>query len=941
MSFKYKTFLLIIWVLFPLLVQSQTLPYKQVQYLSGTDNQNTATWDFFCTGGRKSGTWTKIEVPSCWEQQGFGSYNYGRDNFTYGSKARYADEKGMYRYEFQIPTEWKDKEVYVVFEGSMTDTEVKINGQSAGDMHQGAFYKFKYNITGKLHFDSPNKLEVTVSKMSADESVNRAERYGDYWIFGGIYRPVYLEAYPKEYLERIAIDAKADGSFTANVFPKNLKAAREIVAEVVDSYGKVVATSKIAAKPGDSVLSLKCNVTNPLLWTGETPNLYRVNTVIQAGNEILYKSSEKFGFRTIEVRHGDGIYLNNVKIKLKGTNRHCFWPETGRTLNHHINLMDAQLIKEMNMNAVRCSHYPPDQDFLDICDSLGIYVLDEISGWQKAYDTPVGQKIVRETVVRDLNHPSILFWDNGNEGGTNKELDKCFAIYDLSKRNVIHPHHKPGNSINGIDCNHYEDYNSTSSILKDSLIYMPTEFNHSQADGGAGAGLYDFWEVMWAAPRSGGGFLWSFLDEGLVRTDMNNSIDTDGVNAPDGVVGPHREKEASFFTIRQVYAPVHITMKNLPAAFNGVIPVENRYHFTNLNQCSFQYKLVNFRKPGDFQSGYANEIKARFSSPSILPGAQGNLTLKLPANWQGYDAMVVSAFDPFQKEIYSWTWRIQNNEKYVADIVTIDNGKPVTVAETDTTISLQANGISVTLGKKDGLIRKLSDESSDLKLSFKNGPILCSGKATVTEVKHFRENDGYVVEVKYTGAMNYVRWKMYGSGWLGMEYQYSLTGKYQFAGISFQYPEAFVTSAKWLGNGPYRVWKNRLRGVNYNVWQKTYNNTQTGTSPWNYPEFKGYYSDVTWLQLNTGEGKFTVVSKEKDLFVRLFQFYGLAGPKSYPELPTGDISFLDCIPGIGTMMATGLTPNAARMGPEGNINELNGTFKHTLYFYFGIPDEKK
>ena len=129
---------------------------KEVRYLSGTDNKHTVEWDFFCTGGRNSGYWTKIAVPSHWEQQGFGSYNYGRDYKTYGKNARFADEKGLYKYSFNVPAAWKNKKVFIVFEGSMTDTDVKINGKAAGKVHQGAFYRFKYDITDKLNFGTKN-----------------------------------------------------------------------------------------------------------------------------------------------------------------------------------------------------------------------------------------------------------------------------------------------------------------------------------------------------------------------------------------------------------------------------------------------------------------------------------------------------------------------------------------------------------------------------------------------------------------------------------------------------------------------------------------------------------------------------------------------------------------------------------------------------------------
>src|SRR5829696_7137765 len=458
---------------------------KEVQYLSGTDNKHTVDWDFFCTGGRNSGYWTKIAVPSQWEQQGFGSYNYGRDYKTNGRNARFADEQGLYKHSFSVPAAWKGKKVFLVFEGSMTDTDVKINGKSAGAVHQGAFDRFKYDITDKLSFGGKNNLEATVSKMSADASVNNAERLADYWVLGGIFRPVYLEAVPKEFVDYVAIDAKGDGSFAMQVFTKGLSGAKTVSATILDANGKQMGVASVKANSNDSMVELRTKVANALQWTTETPNLYKVVVAIKDGAKTAYQTTEKFGFRTIEVRRGDGIYINGVQVKMKGANRHVWWPETGRCVNPEIDLMDVQLMKEMNMNAVRCSHYPPDKTFLNYCDSLGLYVLDELAGWQKFYSSKAGAPLVKEMVIRDANHPSIIFWSNGNEGGHNRELDDDYGMYDLSNRTVIHGHHRPGNAFNGIDCNHYEDYYSTQNILKDTNIYMVTEFLHAQDDGGA------------------------------------------------------------------------------------------------------------------------------------------------------------------------------------------------------------------------------------------------------------------------------------------------------------------------------------------------------------------------------------------------------------------------------------------------------------------------
>ncbi|MBO0359128.1 glycoside hydrolase family 2 [Hymenobacter sp. BT186] len=917
---------------------AQTSARKQVQYLSGTDNIHTKTWDFYCTGGRRSGAWTTIQVPSSWEQQGFGSYNYGRDYKTYGKNFRFADEKGQYKHQFKVPAAWQGQEIFIVFEGSMTDTEVKVNGQLAGPIHQGAFYRFKYDLTDKLKYGQDNLLEVTVSKMSAEPTVNNAERLADYWVFGGIFRPVYLEAYPKQFIPHTAINARADGSFAVNVALKGLRQPTDVKADILDAQGKVVGTAQGRAAATDTLVKLSTTVSKPLLWNSEKPNMYRTNIRLEAGGQTLYQTTEKFGFRTIEIRRGKGIYVNGTQVKMKGINRHSWWPETARTLNDSIHLMDVKLIKEMNMNAVRMSHYPPDAKFLDLCDSLGLYVLDELAGWQKAYGTKVGEKLVREMVVKDVNHPSIIFWSNGNEGGTNKELDDDYGKYDLSNRPVIHAHHRPGNDFNGIDCNHYENYYSTQKILADSLIYMPTEFLHAQDDGGAAVGLQDFWDLHWKSQRSGGGFLWALVDEGIVRTDQNNIIDVNGVNAPDGVVGPHREKEGSFYALREIFSPIKIDMKELPAKFKGTIPVENRYHYNNLNECFFQWELVNYRQPGEVFTGSTTMQKSRATSPAVAPLGRGELKLKLPKNWQDYDALVLSAYDPQKNLVYKWSWKTGTNTRLLRDILPAASKQSASVAatETDSTLTLQAAGITVSFNKKTGEIQDVKGNSGD-KLSFGKGPVLVSGNATFTGLKHRTEADGEVVETSYQGDLKTMRYKMDGNGWLRLDYEFAAQGDLPFTGISFTYPENYVLGAKWLGKGPYRVWKNRLQGVTENVWENAYNNTQTGAAPWIYPEFKGYFADITWLEMNTVEGKFLVASPDKGLFVRLFDFYGLSGVKPSPALPVGNLSFLETIPPLGTKLALNIDANTKNLGPNSELNHVNGLSKRTLYFFFGLP----
>ena len=190
-----------------LAVFAGNIPPQTVRhYLSGIDKDSDVKWDFMCSSGRNSGKWAQIKVPSCWETQGFGTYYYGWE------EPKESDETGYYRHKFFADKAWKGNDVSLVFEGSMTDTEVKLNGKKVGDTHEGGFYRFSYDLSDRLNYGKENLLEVKVRKCPADSSIYRAERQTDFWLFGGIYRPVYLEIKPLQHIESLAVDARADGS---------------------------------------------------------------------------------------------------------------------------------------------------------------------------------------------------------------------------------------------------------------------------------------------------------------------------------------------------------------------------------------------------------------------------------------------------------------------------------------------------------------------------------------------------------------------------------------------------------------------------------------------------------------------------------------------------------------------------------------------------------
>ena len=205
-----------------------------MQFLSGHGKDDAVPWKFMCTSGANSGFWTNLPVPSEWDVKGFGTVHYQKD------MTNAFDEKGLYEHDFSVPAAWSGRRIFLVFDGVMTDTDARLNGQSVGPMHQGGFYRFKYEITSLVKFGETNLLEVTVAKHSANRSVNGAERNADFWVFGGIFRPVSLEAVPQEFIERVAIDAKAEGSFSADVYLNGVTNADEVEAQIQTLDGSPV-----------------------------------------------------------------------------------------------------------------------------------------------------------------------------------------------------------------------------------------------------------------------------------------------------------------------------------------------------------------------------------------------------------------------------------------------------------------------------------------------------------------------------------------------------------------------------------------------------------------------------------------------------------------------------------------------------------------------------
>ncbi|HEV2695233.1 MAG TPA: glycoside hydrolase family 2 TIM barrel-domain containing protein [Verrucomicrobiae bacterium] len=823
-------------------------------------------------------------------------------------------------------------------------------------LHQGGFYEFSYEVTTNVVVGAnTNVLNVTVNEWSANASINSAERQGDFWDFSGIFRPVYLMAKPQSNIQRLAVDAQSSGLINVNVFLSGITSNSIVVASVTDTNNIRLGnpmTNIVTA--GTTNVLLSATLPSPQLWSAEFPNLYTLTVqLLDTNNNVVHTVTNLVGFRTITFSNGVGYFVNGTKVVLRGICRHEFWPTDGRTTSLTESDLDIDLIKDMNFNAVRMSHYPPNKIFLDECDRLGLYVFDELTGWQHAYDNTVAPQLVKEMVIRDVNHPSIIAWDNGNEGGWNTTVDNngtgstnVYAIWDLQNRHV----NRPSSTFNNVQDDHYPSYSGfTNNLGAGKTAYDCTEILHGLFDGGGGASLSDYWDMMRTATNGIGMFTWAYLDEGVVRNDLvGNSIDVQDQNAPDGIVGPYREREASYYTYKATYNPSQVTPPD-PTTFNGALTIENRFSFTSLNQCTFDWQLGWYPDATDSGNASTNALtggflvaadSGKFAGPNVSPGATGSLVLPgFPANGTNYDALHLTATDPFGNNLYTWTFTLHSPSQIRDRILGTGLTNVLAIAAgTNATEIIVTNGPRVFhFSKTMGVINSMT--VSNQSVSFTNGPVLVAGAWNVTSVTNYFDGTNYVVMVNNINtSTNAFQWTLRPDGWLKLNYLYTVTGLQTWMGITFNYPSDNVVGMSWLGQGPYRDYKNRLAGQEVFVHTKGTNYTSTGrdllsqpnNSAWVYPEFAGYYGQLNWATLRTTEQPITVVTPTSNLFLRVLTPPASGNNNSDTTYPSGAISLLHGISAIGDKFHA-----TSSYGPSAALNNATGVYTGEADFFFG------
>ncbi len=572
----------------------------------------------------------EINVPSNWQMQGYGIPQYTNIKYPIPLTPPIVPDDnptGFYFKEFELASDWKDKEKFLVFEGVDSAFYCWVNSKFVG-FSKGSHMPSEFRITDFLK-SGKNSLAVKVMQWS-DASYLEDQ---DFWRLSGIFRDVYILATPTTYIRDVFIKTELDSKFCdANLHLEILLAnfakkdfSGSVVASLTDPNGIIISDEKLFdAKnlKGNSKKLFKCRmlVKNPQLWNAEEPNLYKLLlTLNDASGNITEARTFNVGFRKIELKDGQFL-VNGSPIKIRGVNRHESHPDTGHTVSVADMLKDIIIMKNHNINTVRTSHYINDPRWYELCDKYGIYLINEADlethgfGYEDD-DIPARIPLWKKSFVdraermleRDKNHASVIIWSLGNEAGFGKNHHAMAKYIRSRDTRPIHYEREDltkesdGGYVADIGSNMYPSVNRIIEIAKDEKDrrpYVMCEYAHAM--GNSPGSLKEYWDAIWAHDKLIGACVWEWCDHGI-RVKRNGKeffayggdfgdFPTDLKFCIDGMLSPDREPHPSLIEYKKILEPVLV--KSFDSR-TGLLTIFNRYDFKTLSHLDGIFEIVN------------------------------------------------------------------------------------------------------------------------------------------------------------------------------------------------------------------------------------------------------------------------------------------------------------------------------------------------------------
>ena len=922
------------------------------------------TWKFFFVDSYKdlpqnitdpsvnTSSWDDITVPGNWEVQGHGVAIY--TNHGYEFKPRNpqppllpeANPVGVYRRDIEIPVSWDNRDIYLHIGGAKSGLYVYLNGKEVGysedSKNPAEFLINKYLQPGK------NVLTLKIFRWSTGSYLECQ----DFWRMSGIERDVFLWSQPKASIQDFRVVSTLDDTYTNGIFKlavdlknhtqetKNLNVGYELL----DAKGNLVTSeaNDIWVSPASpQTASFEYDLKNVAPWSAEHPNLYKLLMTIKEEGKVIEVVPFNVGFRRFEMKQIDQVaengkpytvlLFNGQPVKFKGVNIHEHNPETGHYVTEELMRKDFELMKQNNINAVRLCHYPQDRKFYELCDEYGLYVYDEanIESHGMYYSLKKGGTLgnnpewliphmdrTMNMYERNKNYPSVTFWSLGNEAGNGYNF---YQTYLYLKDKEINSMNRPVNYERALwewNTDMYVPQYPSAEWLEEigrkgsDRPVAPSEYSHAM--GNSSGNLWDQWKAIYKYPNLQGGFIWDWVDQGILEKDKNGreyyTYGGDyGVNTPsdgnflcNGIVNPDRTPHPAMAEVK--YAHQNIGFEAIDLA-NGLFRVTNRFYFTNLKKYMVHYSVTANNKV--VRSGKVSlDIEPQASKEFTVP--VGNL--KPQAGTEYFVNFNVTTVEkepliPIGHEIACDQFRLPIESPKKAFKI---SGPKLTVSTNGDNLSASSSKVNFVFNRKTGIVTSYKVDGTEyfsegfgIQPNFWRAPTdndygngmpkrlqvwkESSKNFNVTDATVTMDGNNAVVNVNYllpAGNLYIVNYTIYPSGAVNVAARFTSTNmdaaqtevsestrtatftpgrdaarkeasklNVPRIGVRFRLP-ASMNQVEYFGRGPAENYLDRNAGSMVGLYKST---AEELYFPYVRPQENGHHTDTRWVSLSTGK----------------------------------------------------------------------------------------
>lgn len=593
-------------------------------------------------------TWDNADVPSVWQLNGYGKPVYLCNSYPSVVSSRKSkiptinqkqNELGVYRRSFTVPGNWDAREVFLHFGAVKAGFFVYLNGEKVG-YSQGSMTPAEFRITDFL---KAGENQITLEVFRYTDGTYLEDQ--DMWFLSGVYREVYIYAEKKLCIKDFFAKATLDEKYTDGLLDLELTLHNysenpedvEVEAWLVDDDKQTLMnTVESKAAPGQSKLEVKHVVENVRQWSAEAPNLYKLVLVLKQGDKMLSFKSVRIGFKLVEIK-GNVLMVNGRRLIIKGVNRHDWDPDHAWAVPRERYYQDLYLMKNANINAVRTSHYPDDLLFYDICDEIGLYVMDEcdmethgvrrknVPGDNPCWKDAVVDRMQR-MVLRDRSRASVCFWSLGNEAGDGENflhmqkaaraLDNTRPIhyegyYDLTNSDFIsrmYPLRSVVKKLRNQEALKENIIDSVANALAADNKPVPAEMyktkpvifcEYAHAMQNSLGNFQEYMDDFEKHEHMCGGFIWDYVDQairvyedGVEKWLYGGDFDEGRTNyyfCANGIIGADRQPHPSYYEVKKVYANLKVNAVDLP---RGLVSVQNKNLFISLDDYQLKWTVT-------------------------------------------------------------------------------------------------------------------------------------------------------------------------------------------------------------------------------------------------------------------------------------------------------------------------------------------------------------